>query len=1814
MASDAYKGLTIKLGGDTTELNSALKSAKQAASDVQYQLKQVNQALKMDPDSLTSVKQKIELLGDASGDWQKQLNLNEQAIEELKESAVDLGTGATTIGELADSTDNAALAAKTALDRYNKVDEAIAECYNEVGSFSEAVGISADQLRDMGSEELDQTLDTLVEMGVITPELSQKLKTLRSAWDDASEGLDAAKQVEKLQQLETECVNLKAKIKDAGAQMAELGVPTELTSDFNSAMASVDSFKSSVEESKTRIKELDKSLKLDSSNVELADEKLSLLSDQTKAANEEAEQLKSLLAEYSAKGVDTAGQSMEELAEATREAAEEYNEANARVDALGAELEELKTKQAIYKASVDETSDSYDENARKLEETEAAIEATSDSLDEWRRKAEEASDAFDAASMAQEMGTVENAIDEVNDQQKELNDLAKQTGSIFQSSGTLVKKTLSQIDLSSYTTWSSLREFFQQYEQYVTNNLVNAFEKCIEEADELDSAFRDMKKTVDGTEEEFEDLKEAALDYSTTHVTSAEQILEIEELGGQLGIAAEDLEDFATVTSNLSIATDLEADEAATDLGQLINVLDDLSVDNVDQFSDALVRLGNNGASTETEIADIATRIGSTASTMGLTAPQILAWSSTLASTGQTAETAGTALTNTMTDIEVAVADGGEELDLFAEIADMSAEEFADAWTNEPSAALEAFVQGLATMEDENESSVAALEDLGITSVRQLQSLENLAGSIGLLDDNLQMSEDAWNGVSDEWGNAGDAAYEAEQKSEGLSGAISLIENSLSVLASEIGDTLTPVFQAIAEILPGLVESFSDIDDGTQTAIIAFAGLAAVVGPLGTAISSLGAGGLNPLVETLSGPLVKGLESGISNTKLFTKHTKLSTVAMKAAKTASKLLATAGIFLVVDILIQAISAFAEYREKMETVEKATEGLLEVTDHTSESADTLVDSLTDYGSSADSLRDEIDDLYESSAELADQIEETWETAYSEAGSIASARGAVEEYAGATGLTQTEIAELKSSVDTLNTALGTSYEVMQDGDAWVVVEEGCEDVEGAADEAKEAILELADAAIWETLTSAAEENLEGLYNQLSADNTLYIDAEIEYESALSEWETACSEAGMSAESTWDDIQTAFEDGLISLNDYQDLEVLWDAVDESGEAVDELAAKVESSEQAYDQELEYLSELEVAASDTSGSIAGELGSAFEALYKTVQAGGGTWEDFETQLEIAGANVDQLKDLSQTDLVDLAASWDGTFAGLTSVLDEWGIDCSSTGAQAVSAIAQGVSDGSIDVETEMDVIKAMITGDWEGTYDLVSETSAYIPQVLADALQNGEITVDESMVNLIGSMIAEMDTESIEAAAEELGFEVPAGMIEGLENGDDPSEWVDAICEALIEAGYDTLDVGSPSKVFATLGDYLVQGLEEGITGSTAGKTAVTAVQTLVQGMIDTATESLSGFGTTISNTLTNGTATLPATMYSIGSTAGQNFATGISLKTSVAQTAVTVMVNSAANGVGTTFSDKMSSVGSTGGSGFVSGIRNYYSPSKTAGTTIGKKVWNGGLGTFRDKMEAVGKKGGAGLVSGIGEKEDAAKTAGEDLGKKVWKAGLSDFNDKMKDAGKKGAGKFVSGMKDSTAKTDAQDAGEALAEKAYAGAKSRNASYNKSGSNYNAGYNFATGFGNGISSRSSWVYDKAYALAKQAVQAVNDAQDSGSPSKVMKEVGEWFGEGYVIGIESEYDEVERAAAKASALAVEAASADAVASISYDTAAQAATASAVLDALDRLNSTAGSRAESTGTVINQNFSTKVVRSDADLYTAAPIIYRNAMREASLA
>ena len=79
MASKKIKGITVEIGGDTTKLGEAIKDASKKSSDLTTELKQVNSALKFNPDSIELLTQKQQILTEKIEATSEELELLKQA-------------------------------------------------------------------------------------------------------------------------------------------------------------------------------------------------------------------------------------------------------------------------------------------------------------------------------------------------------------------------------------------------------------------------------------------------------------------------------------------------------------------------------------------------------------------------------------------------------------------------------------------------------------------------------------------------------------------------------------------------------------------------------------------------------------------------------------------------------------------------------------------------------------------------------------------------------------------------------------------------------------------------------------------------------------------------------------------------------------------------------------------------------------------------------------------------------------------------------------------------------------------------------------------------------------------------------------------------------------------------------------------------------------------------------------------------------------------------------------------------------------------------------------------------------------------------------------------------------------------------------------------------------------------------------------------------------------------------------------------------------------------------------------------------------
>lgn len=78
------KGITIEIGGDTTDLQKSLKQVDSALKNTETQLKDVNKLLKLDPGNTELLRQKQTLLGQAVNDSKKRLEELNKALAQMQ--------------------------------------------------------------------------------------------------------------------------------------------------------------------------------------------------------------------------------------------------------------------------------------------------------------------------------------------------------------------------------------------------------------------------------------------------------------------------------------------------------------------------------------------------------------------------------------------------------------------------------------------------------------------------------------------------------------------------------------------------------------------------------------------------------------------------------------------------------------------------------------------------------------------------------------------------------------------------------------------------------------------------------------------------------------------------------------------------------------------------------------------------------------------------------------------------------------------------------------------------------------------------------------------------------------------------------------------------------------------------------------------------------------------------------------------------------------------------------------------------------------------------------------------------------------------------------------------------------------------------------------------------------------------------------------------------------------------------------------------------------------------------------------------------
>lgn len=397
------------------------------------------------------------------------------------------------------------------------------------------------------------------------------------------------------------------------------------------------------------------------------------------------------------------------------------------------------------------------------------------------------------------------------------------------------------------------------------------------------------------------------------------------------------------------------------------------------------------------------------------------------------------------------------------------------------------------------------------------------------------------------------------------------------------------------------------------------------------------------------------------------------------------------------------------------------------------------------------------------------------------------------------------------------------------------------------------------------------------------------------------------------------------------------------------------------------------------------------------------------------------------------------------------------------------------------------------QGIEEIGPEASAAMVSALAQADFDGKLSEESK-----GALRSFVDGfNGLDEETKAVWSQAWYGALEGLEGFEDLKNPAEDGVEAFLESLKNALEVHSPSRavkaIFSQVWPGAQEGLQEGqeelsTTGSNVIQTFLTSLTN--GGILEGAKQIGSNIITFLTGGMISQKGTVDATSKGISDSVNLNLGSADTESTGSRKT-------------------------KEYNNGIQSNKGNIEATSKEIANTSNQL-----LGSANTK--GTGAKKSSEYNSGLGSNKSAVDSTSKTLSNTANKSmGSSDTGS----TGKKQSSKYVDGIL--SKKSASESAGKSLANKADSGAKSVDGS--------SAGSGFGSGFVSGINSWIGSAVNAAANLAASALAAAKNFLGIHSPSREMKAVGKYFGQGFEQGIEGEEKQVQRTSENLSRIALE-------------------------------------------------------------------------------
>ncbi|RQO79128.1 phage tail tape measure protein [Pedobacter sp. KBW01] len=505
-------------------------------------------------------------------------------------------------------------------------------------------------------------------------------------------------------------------------------------------------------------------------------------------AKKNAQELKRVLADL---GINTVNQSQKIFNQSQVEFQNQLRKARLEVAALKKEEQELKNTKLQSGAATAELTRKIAENRLAQQELTKATKAAKEAQKATAGSYKEATEKLKAlgAEIRNTTGGFTRMTPELKAKIREYNELNTRLKAFDETMGIHTR------NVGNYkSALDGLKSLVTGY--FSTQAILSGIKQVLQSNAELSDSLSDVRRTAGLTAEEADNLAEQLKKIDTR--TSLKGLLDIAIIGGQLGIAKDQLAGFTIAVDQLAVSLSGELEGGPEGIAKSLGVLDNVfgitkaNAGDVEksfnQIGSAILGLGQSGLATGDFLSDFGERVGGLAKQAGLSLPVILSYGAVLQENGVSAEVAGSSFKRLLSSLTV----NRSKFFAVAQLADanLTLKAFTNIINTDAKAALDLFFAGLAKGGTTTSSFNDILKSLKLTGAGVSQTVAALANGQESLNGHIAQATQDFN----------QATLSAEQfaiKNDNLAGSLNKLDKTVVKITTS--GSISKFFKSIVD-------------------------------------------------------------------------------------------------------------------------------------------------------------------------------------------------------------------------------------------------------------------------------------------------------------------------------------------------------------------------------------------------------------------------------------------------------------------------------------------------------------------------------------------------------------------------------------------------------------------------------------------------------------------------------------------------------------------------------------------------------------------------------------------------------------------------------------------------------------------------------------------------------------------------------------------------------------------------------------------------------------------------------------------------------